>query len=262
MTTAPVLVTGSAGRLGRAAVAALRQAGVAVRGFDRLPTPDLADAIVGELTDPTAVRQAARGVRCVVHLAAAPDDLRYPRGDAPDDGDNFLSQLVPANVVGLYHVLEACRREGVERVVLASSGQVVDGYFEENSLPATVTALPKPRYLYACTKVLMEAMGGVYARNHGLDVLSVRLGWCPRDAGQVAEIAADPDNQDVFLSPTDAGSFFERAVNAPWAGHHVVYATSRHLHRLCYDLAPTARLLGWSPQESWPTGADPGDRPA
>ena len=102
----------------------------------------------------------------------------------------------------------------------------------------------------------MEAMGGVYARNHGLDVLSVRLGWCPRDAGQVAEIAAAPDYQDVYLSPADAGAFFERAANAAWSGHHVVYVTSRHQRRLCYDLAPTARLLGWSPQERWPTGAD------
>ena len=255
MTNAPVLVTGSAGRLGHAAVSALLAAGAAVRGFDRRPTPGLPDAAVGELTDAIAVREAVRGTRCVIHLAAAPDDARFPRGDAPDDGDNFLSELVPANVVGLYRVLDACRAEGVPRVVLASSGQVVDGYFDDNALPATVTALPRPRYLYACTKVLMEAMGGVYARNHGLDVLSVRLGWCPRDAGQVAEIAADPDAQDVYLSPADAGSFFERAANAEWRGHHVVYATSRHLHRLCYDLAPTTRLLGWVPNENWPTGA-------
>lgn len=254
--TAPVLVTGSAGRLGRAAVAAFLEAGVSVRGFDRRPTPGLPDAAVAELTDAAAVREAVRGTRCVIHLAAAPDDAKYPRGDAPDDGDNFLSELVPANVVGLYHVLEACRTEGVPRVVLASSGQVVAGQFHDNALPVTVTALPTPRYLYACTKVLMEAMGGVYARNHGLEVLSVRLGWCPRDAGQVAEIAAAPDFQDVYLSPADAGSFFERAANAAWRGHHVVYVTSRHLRRLCYDLAPTARLLGWSPREGWPTGAD------
>ena len=256
MTTASVLVTGSAGRLGRAAVAALVEAGVSVRGFDRLSTPGLPDATVAELTDAAAVRAAARGVRCVIHLAAAPDDARYPRGPAPDDGDNFLSHLVPANVVGLYHVMEACRQGGVPRVVLASSGQVVDGHFDGGNLPATVTTRPTPRYLYACTKVFLEAVGGVYARGHGLDVLSVRLGWCPRDAGQVAEIAADPDNQDVFLSPADAGRFFERTANAPWSGHHVVYATSRPVHRLCYDLAPAARLLGWTPRDCWPAGVE------
>jgi uronate dehydrogenase len=253
---APVLVTGSAGRLGRAAVTALVEAGVTVRGFDRLPSPGLPDAAIAELTDVDAVRKAVAGCRAVVHLAAAPDDANYPRKPAPDDGDNFLSQLVPGNLVGLYNVMEAARVHGVPRVILASSGQVMDGHFDAGNLPITVTMPTRPRYLYAATKVFMEAVGHAYARCHGLNVLVVRLGWCPRDLGHVAEIAADPDCQDVFLSPTDAGSFFERAVNAPWVGEHTVYVTSRPTHRLCYDLRPTTKLLGWEPRETWPTGAE------
>ena len=73
---------------------------------------------------------------------------------------------------------------------------------------------PRPRYLYACTKVFLEALGQVYARQHGIAVLAVRLGWCPRDAGQVEEIRQSELAQDVYLSPGDAGRFFAAAVEA------------------------------------------------
>jgi hypothetical protein len=104
--------------------------------------------------------------------------------------------------------------------------------------------------------VFLEAIGQVYAKQHGIAVLAVRLGWCPRDPGQVAEIAGGALFQDVFLSPGDAGRFFAATVEAktlpPFA---VVYATSRHIHQLRYDLSEPRRLLAWEPQEAWPTGA-------
>src|SRR5438309_2205952 len=259
--TEHILVTGSAGRIGRAAAQALTAAGLPVVGFDLTPTPGSpADrSIVGTLTNGELIRQAAVGARCVIHLAATPDDARFPRGTPPDDGDNFLSELVPNNIVGSYHVMEAVRKERVPRVILASTGQVVDNYVRTGRVPVTTDLLPEPRYLYACTKVFLEALGQVYARQHGMEVLAVRLGWCPRDAGQVAEIAASELAQDVFLSPGDAGRFFAAAVEAralpPFA---VVYATSRFTHALRYDLTETKRLLGWEPTERWATGANPG----
>ena len=55
-----VLVTGSAGRIGRAVVAELQTRGLPVRGFDRVPTPGLADCVVGDLTDGQALLRAAQ----------------------------------------------------------------------------------------------------------------------------------------------------------------------------------------------------------
>ena len=252
-----VLVTGSAGRIGRASVRALVAAGHAVTGLDRVPTPGLpADqSLLGDIASPQVLAAAVAGVDCVVHLAACPDDARFPRGAPPDDGDNFLSDLLPANVVGPYLLLEAVRRAGVKRVVLASSGQVIDGHLEANNVPVTATSALRPRYLYACTKVFLEAVGQVYAVNHGLEVVAVRYGWCPRDPGQVAEIAADPQSQDVFLSPGDAGRFAVAAVGAEsLPGFRAVYAASRFTHTLQYDPEP-ARRLGFDAQDQWPTGA-------
>src|SRR5215467_4377298 len=108
-----VLVTGSAGRVGRAVVRELKARGRRVRGFDLAPTPGADEAVVGDLADGDAVRRAAAGAGAVVHLAATPDDA------------DFLSELLPNNVVGVYHVFEAARQAGVRRLVLASSGQVV-----------------------------------------------------------------------------------------------------------------------------------------
>src|SRR4249920_1146381 len=110
--TKRVLVTGSAGRVGRATVSALTQDHWDVRGFDRVPTPGLAHSVIGNLTDQKALREAAEGAGALIHLGATPDD------------DDFLGQLLPNNLVGLHHTLEAARDAGIRRMLIASTGQV------------------------------------------------------------------------------------------------------------------------------------------
>jgi len=260
MTTAKrVLVTGSAGRLGRAAVRELTSRGHHVFGFDLVPTPGLpADrAIVGTLQDLSALRQAMSGMECLIHLAATPDDARFPRGTPPDDGDNFVSELLPNNILGGYHVMEAARMVGVPRIIIASTGQVIDGHLDDGNIPVTQYMEYRPRYLYACTKVFLEAVGRAYSVEHKMQVLAVRLGWCPRDARQVAELARSTEDQDVYLSPGDAGRFFAAAVEVSKLPlFDVVYVTSRPLQMLRYDLEPARKLVGFEPQDQWPTGAE------
>jgi nucleoside-diphosphate-sugar epimerase len=241
-----VLVTGSAGRIGRAVVAELRARGLAVRGFDRAPTPGLADAVVGDLTDPAAVRRAVEGVGTLVHLAATPDDV-----------DDPVRDLFPANVVGVYHVLEAARAAGARRLVLASSGQVVWWQRERGPWPIGPDAPPTPRGWYAAAKVFLEAAGRAFAESHGLSVLAARLGWCPRTPEQARELAALEWGPDLYLSPADAGRFFACAAEAlPDPGFAVVYAASRPVRAPLYDLEPARRLLGFEPRDRWPEGLD------
>lgn len=251
-----VLITGSAGRLGRAAVAELLARGHHVIGFDRIPTPGLPVSIIANVTDAVALEAAVDDVDCLIHLAASPDDAKFPRGNPPDDGDNFIDELVPNNVMAPYYVMEAARKANVGRVILASTGQVVDGHLRAERIPVNGATATDPRYLYACTKVFLEALGHVYAKQHGMTVLAVRLGWCPRDLGQVAEIQSSELGQDVYLSPNDAGRFFACAVEAialpPFS---IVYATSQPTHCVRYDLAETTQLTGYAPQERWPTGS-------
>jgi uronate dehydrogenase len=251
-----VLVTGSAGRVGRAVVDALVNAGQPVVGFDLVATPGLSaeQCIVSSLADVNRLQQAAQGAKCIIHLAATPDDARFPRGTAPDDGDNFLTELVPNNIVGSYQVMETARKLGVPRVILASTGQVIAGHLVAGRVPVTPESPPDPRYLYACTKVFLEALGKVYAQQHGISVMAVRLGWCPR-AGQEEELRQHEMGRDVYLSPGDAGRFFLAAAtvsNLP--PFSIVYATSRPGRKMWYDLSETTRLTGYEPRDSWPEG--------
>lgn len=69
-----------------------------------------------------------------------------------------------------------------------------------------------------------------------------------------------PDDQDVCLSPRRCrpGRFFACAVDAALDGlppFAPVYVTSRPLTRERYDLGPARELVGYEPQDYWPTGA-------
>jgi len=242
---AVVLVTGSAGRIGQAVVKELSARGHEVRGFDIVATPHVRDSITGDITDVPAVRRAAGGVGTLIHLAATPDD------------DDFLAKLVPNNIIGAHHVLEAAREAGVKRVVLASSGQVVWWQRFTGPLPIGADVQPTPRGWYAATKMFLEAAGRAFSEAHGLSVLAVRLGWCPRTAEQVEEISRTDWGPDVYLSPGDAGRFFACAVETrtPIA-FAVVYACSRPVGRPPYDLRPARELLGYEPQDRWPEGTE------
>ena len=86
MSSAPsrtVVVTGSAGRLGRAACRELLTRGWHVRAFDRCQSP-AGESIVADLADAAAVAAVLQGADALVHLAATPDD---------DDFDDDLDEM-------------------------------------------------------------------------------------------------------------------------------------------------------------------------
>ena len=235
------LVTGSSGRVGRAVVAELLQRGHVVRGFDRVATSELEDCLVGELADRAVLDRAMRGIECLIHLAATPDDV----DDVPGD-------LLPNKVAGLFNVMESARLAGVWRIVLASSGQVNWWQQMRGDVPIRATDLPTPKSWYAATKMFMEAIGQSFVEMHGISVIVARLGWCPRTREQEVEIAAAEWARDVYLSPGDAGRFFACAAEAPATVRHaIVNAASRPVVRERFDLSGAKTLLGYEPRERW-----------
>jgi uronate dehydrogenase len=232
-----VLVTGSAGTVGRPLCDELRRRGHAVRGFDRAPTPDVADAVVADVADGAAVNAAMAGVDVLVHLAAQPHDRLFP-------------ELLGPNVVGLYNVMDAARANALKRVVLASSMMVVAGW-SDSPRPARVDER-RPHNHYALTKVWAEQMGELYARRFDMSVIAVRLGWMvrnPDEARHMLQIKLF----DCYVSRGDGARALAAAAEAPAIKFEIVYAASRGGERV-FDMEPARRVLGFEAEQRWPEG--------
>ena len=123
--------------------------------------------------------------------------------------------------------------------------------------PITADVQPTPRHWYAATKVFLEAAGSAYSTAHGMSVLAVRLGWCPRTPEQCARDRQHRMGARRLSDPGDAGRFFAGTVEAPAdIRFAVLYATSRPEKRWTYDLGPAHELLGYEPQDTWPQGVE------
>ena len=150
-----VLVTGGAGFVGATLVRRLVKAGYSVRVLDNLTTGDRshldgveAELLEADIRDAKALDEALLGVETVVHLAAAGSVVK----SVEDPGTNF-----DVNVVGTFQVLDAVRRAGLERTVLASTGGALIG---DALPPVNEESLPKPISPYGASKLAAEG----YAR--------------------------------------------------------------------------------------------------
>jgi uronate dehydrogenase len=231
-----VLVTGSAGAIGQPVCRELERRGHQVRALDLMQTPGVRDAMAADITDAQAVKLAASGVDCIIHLAAIPTDAPFER-------------LVGPNVIGLYNVMNAAREAGAQRVVLASSVQVVSRRSGEG-LARVEDADPGNHY--GLTKLWAEQMGAMYFRHFGLSVLAVRIGWVVRNLVEVRRMR-EVRRPDLYLSHADAARFFTLAIEAPDIGFAVVYAVGRGGAER-FDMEPARRLIGFEPKDVWPEG--------
>jgi UDP-glucuronate 4-epimerase len=100
----------------------------------------------------------------VVHLAAQAG-VRYSMENP--------HSYVQSNIVGLLHVLEGCRENGVKHLVFASSSSV---YGANTRLPFSVHQnVDHPVSLYAATKKAGELMAHTYAVLYGIPCTGLRF---------------------------------------------------------------------------------------
>jgi uronate dehydrogenase len=224
------LITGAAGQIGSILAAGFRNR-YDVRGFDRLPMPELPDAIVGDVADMEAVMKAAEGMDGIAHLAAG-------AGAA-----SAWERVLPSNIVGMYNVLEAARLQGVKRVAFASTSQVTTGYPTDERI--TWDMLPRPVNYYAVSKVFGEMLGYMYSREHGVEFVSIRIGTFYR--GGV--IPAEHKPIGKYLSPRDAVQLFELALTRPGVEFEIVSGMSKN-PRCRFDLDHAREVLGYEPVDS------------
>jgi nucleoside-diphosphate-sugar epimerase len=168
---ADILVTGAGGFLGRALVRRLRADQHAVRVLvRRVPEWAAADAgvdgVLGDLGDSDAVDRAVAGMRVVYHVGAT------TRG-TPDD---FRS----GTIAGTQHVIDACLRHSVRRLVYVSSLGVLApperGAARPIAEDAPVDPHPERRGAYTHAKIVAEQLVRAAVATRGLPAVIVRPG--------------------------------------------------------------------------------------
>jgi UDP-glucose 4-epimerase len=178
-------VTGGAGFVGATLVRRLVASGYRVRVLDNLTTGDAAhlagvdaELVKGDIRDAGTLDDALAGMGAIVHLAAAGSVI----GSVRDPVANF-----EANALGTFRVLDAGRRNGVEHVVLASTGGALIG---DATPPVNERSLPKPISPYGASKLAGEGYAHAFAKTYGIRTVAIRFGnvygpWCARKRGVI-----------------------------------------------------------------------------
>ncbi|HLI96673.1 MAG TPA: NAD(P)-dependent oxidoreductase [Candidatus Baltobacteraceae bacterium] len=217
---------------------------------------DLHDADVNaDVRDLDAMVQALAGCETVIHLAGVVE--------VDADWDSVHS----VNIGGTYNVYEAARRNGLKRIVFASSNHCV-GMNEVDNAPQIYepafglvvgTDAPyRPDGLYGVWKAFGETLGRYYSERHGIQVSCIRIGSITR--------ADDPRDESVressgWLGLSDEQKFkryaatwmsqrdfaqLVRAILARDVAYAVVYGVGDNRTRF-WDLEPGRAIYGFWP---------------
>ncbi len=170
-----VCITGGAGFIGGHLADTLQYLGATIHVIDDLSNstldhlsglielePERVRFFHGSILDDAALDDACRGVSVVFHLAAmgsVPRSIEQPQ------------RAWSVNATGTLRVLEAARRAGASRVVLASSSSV---YGDQPELPKVETMTPMPLSPYAASKLAGEQLAQVWSRCYGLSTVCLR----------------------------------------------------------------------------------------
>ncbi|MEN0039710.1 MAG: NAD(P)-dependent oxidoreductase [Pseudomonadota bacterium] len=224
-----IVLTGAAGRLG----SYLREP--LTRLADELISTDIVDDIgklyegeryvKGDLASLDDMMAVLEGADMVVHFGAIADEAPF-------------EDLLGPNFVGAYNIWEAAHRQGLRRVVYASSIHAV-GMYPKNEFIDTRVA-HRPDTFYGLAKCFAEDLGSMYWDKRGLESVHMRILSC----AQVNNARA----LGSWLSYDDLIQLVTRCIETPVTGFSVIYGVSNN------DRAPVdnaqASFLGYRPKDN------------
>lgn len=164
------LVTGGAGFIGSNLVESLLQHGHEVIVLDDLSSGcegnlsrlTEAELLRGDVRDAACVEAAITGCDWVFHLAASVGNKR-----------SILSPITDAeiNVIGTLRVLEAAKREAVQKIVVSSSAGI---FGELKTLPIGEDHPAEPDSPYGASKLCAEKEALAFGRIYGIETVCLR----------------------------------------------------------------------------------------
>ncbi len=160
-----VAVFGASGKLGRHFIPLMLERGMKVRALVHQTPVESEDveSISGSITDPRIVAEVIAGADAVVQLATT-----------KEDPDTFFDVAVK----GTLNVLEGCRHQEIEQLVLLGGDAAFGIWFYEQPVPINENhrLMAYPGY-YAFTKVMEEVMAEQYGIQYGVPYTIQRCSW-------------------------------------------------------------------------------------
>ena len=216
-----ILMTGAAGRIGS------------------LLRTELAGKYRMRLSDLQPVRNLRAGETFMrADIANLDDALRITKGvDAVvhfggQSGENTWERILSANIIGFYNTLEAARRNGVKRFLVATSNHAVGFYRCDQTIDHRVYIKPDSRY--GVSKVFNEALASLYADRYGMQMFCMRI-------GNVNHAPIDRRRLAIWISPRDMAQLVTIGVEQPDLHFEIVYGVSDNA-RSWYDNSNALRL--------------------
>lgn len=222
-----VLLTGASGAVGARLRTLLKPIYPELVLSDLKAPEDLRDDetfIAADLADFAQVEAAVTDIEGIVHL-----------GGYSIEGP--WETILQSNIIGTYNLFEAARRQGVKRVVFASSNHVVGFYPRHQTISVDVVPLPDTRY--GLSKLFGEGVASLYAYKHGIGVLSIRI-------GNVADKPLDERRLAIWLKPEDLVSLIRIGLERPKLIYEVVYGMSDNARAWWDNIL--ANALGYVPE--------------
>ena len=223
-----VLITGAAGGIGRRLRTDIRGLYPIVRLSDQAPLDPAGpgeEVMNADLADLAACETMCTGVDGIIHLGGQAIEADW-------------ETVLQANIVGCYNLFEAARRQGVKRVVFATTNHVIGFYRRGQRIDHAVP--PRPDSRYGVSKAFGEALGRLYADKHGLRVLNIRI-------GNYGDRPLDRRRLSIWISPRDFLQLARIGLEHPDLHYEIVYGASEN-DRTWWDNANAYRL-GYRPQD-------------
>ncbi len=224
-----LLLTGAAGGLGKVLRPRMQRYCDVLRLSDICPLGEAGaneELVIAPLEDASVVKDMLADVDAVIHLGGVSTEQAW-------------SAILPANIVGVVNLYEAARKQGVKRVVFASSNHVTGFYRQSETIEPTAT--PKPDGFYGVSKAFGENIAQLYWDRWGIETVSLRIGSSfpePKDRRMLS----------TWLSYDDLERLIVAALTAPIVGHTVIYGVSDN-RSSWWDNA-SAKHVGYRPEDS------------
>ncbi len=192
----PILVTGGAGYIGSHTCKALASQGFTPVTLDNLSTGhrdfvQWGPLVEGDIDNLALVNQVVQDLRplAVIHFAGL-----ISVGESVSDPARYYQN----NVVGSFHLFEALRSAGVNKIVFSSTAAC---YGIPETYPVTEASPLLPINPYGCTKLAMEQMLQAYGPAYGCKSVIFRyFNACGADpACQIGE-AHEPETHLIPLA--------------------------------------------------------------